>query len=94
MATGEINIMIKVEKNDFVLKKEREISVIQKELEILNKIYEFNKLIFSIQESVIDYEEWGFDVNNLNPFIKNYPLKLSLFEYSNKNIWGEEQGER
>ena len=84
---------MKIEKNNFVFKKEKEIMVIQKELEILNKIHEFNELIFSIQESVIDYEEWGFDANNLKPFVKKYPLKLSLFEYSNKNIWGTEEEE-
>jgi len=80
--------------DDVIFQRQREIGVKEKELEILNKINELNKLIFSIQESVIDYEEWGFDINDLESFTKNYPFKLSLFDYEpHKNIWGNENEE-
>jgi len=80
--------------DDVISQRQREIGVKEKELEILNKINEFNKLIFSIQESVIDYEEWGFDINDLESFTKNYPLKLSLDDYKpNTNLWGNENEE-
>ena len=61
----------------------------QKEIEILQKMNELSKLIYSIQESVIDYEEYGFNINDLKPFITNYPLKLSLDEYApHRGEWG------
>jgi len=75
--------------------KQREIAVKQKEIEILTSINKINQSIFDLQESVINYEEWGVDVNDLQPFIKNYPFKLSLFDYGpNKNLWGNENNEK
>tara|TARA_S200002703_G_C3666796_1_gene204698 strand:+ start:58 stop:585 length:528 start_codon:yes stop_codon:yes gene_type:complete len=75
--------------DDSIFITQREIEVKEKELEILTKMNELQDCIYAIQELVIDYEQWGFDINNLDTFTTNYPLKLSLDEYApHKNKWG------
>lgn len=65
------------------------IRINETEAKILNKMKQITQSIFELQELVIDYEQYGYDVNEINEFTTNYPFKLSLDEYGPNNQWGE-----
>ena len=47
--------------------------------------------IFEFQELIIDYEQWGYDINDIKPFLDNYPFKHSLHDYTPENKWGDKK---
>ena len=64
------------------------------ELKILKSINKINQEIFSIQESIIDYEQFGQkQINDFKPFLRNYPFQFSFDEFSPLNYWGCEGDE-
>ena len=80
-------IQMKIE--EIINNKSDTIRINEQEIKILNKMREISKNIFDLQELVIDYEQWGYDANEIEEFITNYPLKMSLFDYNPSNKWGE-----
>tara|TARA_Y100001937_G_scaffold81157_1_gene109785 strand:- start:382 stop:948 length:567 start_codon:yes stop_codon:yes gene_type:complete len=59
------------------------------ELKILKSINKINQEIFSIQESIIEYEQFGQkEINDFKPFLRNYPFQFSFDEFSPTNYWG------
>ena len=64
------------------------------ELKILKSINKINQEIFTIQESIIDYEQFGQkQINDFKPFLRNYPFQISFDEFSPSNYWGCEGDE-
>ena len=50
------------------------------ELKILKSINKINQEIFTIQESIIDYEQFGQkQINDFKPFLRNYPFQFSFY---------------
>lgn len=74
---------------EIINNKSDTIRINEQEIKILNKMREISQNIFDLQELVIDYEQWGYDANEIEEFITNYPLKMSLFDYNPSNKWGE-----
>lgn len=71
--------------------KEKAIEITKHQLKILKQMEKITESIFELQELVIDYEEWGYDVNNIKPFLENYPFKHSLHDYTPDNKWGDKE---
>tara|TARA_R100000388_G_scaffold36072_1_gene28108 strand:+ start:777 stop:1031 length:255 start_codon:yes stop_codon:yes gene_type:complete len=76
---------------EHIQNKEETIEINKQELKILRQMEKITNSIFELQELVIDYEEWGYDVNNIKPFLENYPFKYSLFDYKSHNQWGDKE---
>ena len=76
---------------EHIQNKEETIQINKHELQILKQMQKITNSIFELQELVIDYEEWGYDVNNMKPFLDNYPFQHSLFDYKVDNQWGDKE---
>ena len=73
---------------------DREIFYKDIELNILKSIQKINDQIFTIQELIIEYEQFGQkQINDFKPFVRNYPFQISFDEFSPSNYWGCEGDE-
>jgi len=73
---------------------DREIFYKDLELNILKSMQKINDQIFTIQELIIEYEQFGQkEINDFKPFVRNYPFQISFDEFSPSNYWGCEGDE-
>tara|TARA_R100000654_G_scaffold6028_1_gene16136 strand:+ start:392 stop:958 length:567 start_codon:yes stop_codon:yes gene_type:complete len=73
---------------------DREIFYKDLELNILKSMQKINDQIFTIQELIIEYEQFGQkNINDFKPFLRNYPFQISFDEFSPSNYWGCEGDE-
>jgi hypothetical protein len=79
---------------EYIKNKKDTVEIDMQELKILVQIQSITNSIFELQELIIDYEQWGYDVNNIKPFLYNYPLKHSIFDYNPNNQWGDKAVEK
>ena len=63
------------------------------ELKILNGINNINTTILQMQKDINQYEDLGFEVNDLKSFTNNYPFQISFDEFSELNCWGSDGDE-
>ena len=72
---------------------EQDIIVKELELKILNGINNINTTILQMQKDINQYEDLGFEVNDLKSFTNNYPFQISFDEFSELNCWGSDGDE-
>ena len=73
---------------------DREIFYKDLELNILKSMQKINDQIFTIQELIIEYEQFGQkQINDFKPFLRNYPFQISFDEFSPSNYWGADGDE-
>jgi hypothetical protein len=72
---------------------EQDIIVKELELKILNGINNINTTILQMQKDINQYEDLGFEVNDLKSFTNNYPFQISFDEFSKLNCWGSDGDE-
>jgi len=72
---------------------EQDIIVKELELKILNGINNINTTILQMQKDINQYEDLGFEVNDLKSFTNNYPFQISFDEFSELNCWGADGDE-
>ncbi|MGD1836842.1 MAG: hypothetical protein ACPKPY_02135 [Nitrososphaeraceae archaeon] len=70
-----------MELKEIVEMKENSVIELSQEIRILKSLDRFNAELRLLKELVLKYESsTGKDVNDINGFVDNYPLKNSLIE--------------
>ena len=69
---------------------EKDLIIKELELKILNGINKINTTIFEMQKNINEYEDLGFEVNDLKSFTNNYPFQISFDEFHELNCWGSD----
>ena len=70
-----------MERKEIVEMKENSVIELSQEIRILKSLDRFNGELRLLKELVLRYESsTGKDVNDINGFVDNYPLKNSLIE--------------
>jgi hypothetical protein len=70
-----------MELKEIVEMKENSVIELSQEIRILKSLDRFNAELRLLKELVLKYESsTGKDVNDINGFVDNYPLKESLIE--------------
>ena len=70
-----------MELKEIVEMKENSVIELSQEIRILKSLDRFNSELRLLKELVLKYESsTGKDVNDINGFVDNYPLKNSLIE--------------
>ena len=59
---------------------EQDLIIKELELKILNGINKINTTIFEMQKNINEYEDLGFEINDLKSFVNNYPFQISFDE--------------
>ena len=76
---------------EHIQNKEETIQINKQELQILKQMEKITNSVFELQELIIDYQEWGYNIEDIKPFKENYPFKDSIFSFNPTNHWGDKE---